>query len=83
MSMLQQLADAIHAGGTLETHELARRLGTSPQLVEAMLEHLQSSGLIRSYTNCGDGCGGCSLRDACSTAASSAPRLWQAVSPKS
>ena len=63
--MLEQLVAEIRAGGTLETSRLAARLGTSPQLVEAMLEHLQRSGLIQAYAACGDGCRGCSLRDAC------------------
>ncbi len=73
--MLEELLKEIQAGGTLETHELAKRLGTTPELVEAMLEHLQRAGLIKPYVNCGDGCQGCSLRDACGT--QSTVRLWQ------
>jgi hypothetical protein len=40
-----------------------------------MLEHLQRMGLIRDYVNCGDGCGGCSLKSTCG--AKSPVRLWQ------
>ena len=73
--MLEELLKEIRAGGTLETSVLAARLGTSPQLIEAMLEHLQRAGLIQPYVNCGEGCQGCSLRDSCG--AQSAVRLWQ------
>jgi len=75
--MLEQLVNEIRAGGTLETGDLATRLGTTPQLVQAMLEHLQRSGLIRSYSNCGDGCQGCSLQKACAKPDPRAIRLWQ------
>ena len=51
MTMLEKLLQEIRAGGTLETRALADRLGASPQLIEAMLEHLQRSGLIQDYVN--------------------------------
>lgn len=76
--MFEQLMNEIRAGGTLETGTLAARLGTSPQLVEAMLEHLQRAGLIQPYVNCGEGCQGCSLRQAC--VKQSAIRIWQSRS---
>jgi hypothetical protein len=75
--MLEQLVREIRSGGTLETGELAARLGTTPQLVEAMLEHLQRTGLIQAYIRCGDGCQGCSLQDACKKPAAGTVRLWQ------
>jgi len=75
--MLEQLLKEIRAGGTLETGKLAARLDTSPQLVEAMLEHLQRAGLIKPYINCGDGCQGCGLREACQTQKDITLRLWQ------
>ncbi len=75
--MLEQLLTEICAGGTLETRTLALRLGTSPQLIEAMLEHLQRNGLIQPYMNCSDGCNGCNVRDACTKAANGNIRLWQ------
>ncbi len=78
--MLKQLIDEIRAGGTLETRTLATRLGTTPQLVEAMLEHLQRSGLIKAYTACNDGCLGCSLQDACKKTPDTI-RLWQSTTP--
>ena len=75
--MLEQLVREIRAGGTLETGQLAARLGTTAQLIEAMLEHLQRNGLIRAYASCSDGCQGCSLQDACSKKAPGSIRLWQ------
>ena len=63
--MLEQLVKEIRNGGSLETQSLAARLGTTPQLVEAMMEHLQRLGLIQDYSDCGSGCQGCGLKDAC------------------
>ncbi len=77
MTMLEELLREIELGGTLETGALAARLGTSPQLVEAMLEHLGRGGLIRPYVDCGDGCNGCRIREACVKPAAGAVRLWQ------
>jgi Mn-dependent DtxR family transcriptional regulator len=73
--MLEKLVKEIRNGGSLEINSLASRLGTSPQLVEAMLEHLQRSGLIRDYANCGVGCQGCGLQNSCKSL--SVVRLWQ------
>jgi hypothetical protein len=75
--MLQELVKEIRNGGTLETRVLAARLGTTPQLLEAMLEHLQRTGLIEPYVNCGDGCQGCGIRDACKRP--DTIRLWRTV----
>jgi Mn-dependent DtxR family transcriptional regulator len=73
--MLEQLIKEIRNGGSLETRVLAARLGTSPKLIEAMLEHLQRSGLIQDYVDCAEGCQGCGLRDSCESQRS--VRLWQ------
>ncbi len=78
--MLEQLIAEIRAGGTLEVNALAARLQTSPQLIEAMLEHLQRNGLIQSYVHCGDGCQGCSLQAACNSKQGTTTRLWQSSS---
>lgn len=78
--MLEQLVKEIRAGGTLEIGELATRLGTTPQLIEVMLEHLQRSGLIQAYISCSDGCLGCSLQDACKKPNQGMLRLWQSRS---
>ena len=75
--MLEQLVKEIRAGGTLETGALAAHLGTTPQLIEAMLGYLQQSGLIQAYVSCSDGCQGCNLQDACRKPNQSTIRLWQ------
>ena len=77
--MLQRLLSEIRLGGTFETQALAARLETTPELVEAMLEHLQRSGHIRPFQTCGDACAGCSLKVACRAGQQEDRlRLWQA-----
>ena len=76
--MLEKLLNEIRSGGSFETGALAAQLGTSPQLVQAMLEHLQRSGLIHSYQACGDACGGCNLKGTCQSGhAKDGVRLWR------
>lgn len=76
--MLEQLIAEIQVGGTLETSALAARLGTSPHMVEALLEHLRLNGFIQAYSHCGDGCQGCSLTSSCSSGVGAGTiRLWQ------
>ncbi|HEX8990630.1 MAG TPA: FeoC-like transcriptional regulator [Anaerolineales bacterium] len=75
--MLEQLINEIRLGGSLETNKLAIRLGTSPELVRAMLEHLQRLGMIKNYADCTDGCGGCTLQESCRTRPPI--RLWKSV----
>ena len=79
--MLEQLIQEIRTGGTLETGILATRLGTTPQLIEAMLEHLQRSGLIQDYSGCSDGCQGCGLQETCKKPGTYTVRLWQSQTP--
>lgn len=84
--MLERLLSEIRSGGALEVGALAKKLGTSPKLVEAMLEHLQRAGYIRPYPagergaseNCGEGCNGCSLKAQCDQSHRNTPlKLWQ------
>jgi hypothetical protein len=79
--MLEKLLAEISSGGTFETGELAARLGTTPELLVAMLEHLQRSGYIQPLQTCNDACGGCSLSKTCGPPRSddskgNAPRLF-------
>ena len=76
--MLEKLLNEIRSGGTYEARTLAARLGTTPEMVQAMLEHLHRLGLLKPYQNCGEGCSGCSLQSDCHTTDSSIGlRLWQ------
>jgi hypothetical protein len=63
--MLEKLLAEIRSGGTFETGKLASRLGTTPEMLSAMLEHLQRSGKIQPFNACTDTCAGCSLSDSC------------------
>jgi hypothetical protein len=75
---LEKLPAEIRSGGIFETGVLAARLGTTPELVETMLEHFQHSGHFRPYQVCGDACGGYSLKKECKTAhQTDVVRLWQ------
>jgi DNA-binding Lrp family transcriptional regulator len=77
--MLEQLLAEIRAGGALEASKLAARLNTTPQMVEALLEHLQRAGVLRAYeTACSDGCDGCRLKGFCAPDSShSSVQIWQ------
>jgi hypothetical protein len=76
--MLERILGAVQQGGTLDAVALARLLDTSPQMVEAMLEHLQRAGYLQEFADCNDGCGGCSLQGACNSAQKRQSfRLWQ------
>ena len=76
--MLEKLLNEIRSGGTFETGALADKLGTTPELVEAMLEHLQRAGYIRSYEGCSDTCNGCSMDDSCGVShRKGSVRIWQ------
>jgi hypothetical protein len=76
--MLEQLLTEIRAGGTLEASALAARLNTSPQMIEALLEHLRRAGRLRAYEPCGDGCGSCGLKQGCDPQKKRAGvQIWQ------
>ncbi len=76
--MLEKLLAEIRSGGTQEIRTLAGKLGTTPAMVAAMLEHLERSGLLKAYQGCSGACPGCSLKEACQR--SDFPhgmRIWQ------
>ncbi len=73
--MLNRLMDEIHYGGTLEVNALADKYDTTPQLITAMLGHLERLGVVADYVDCGDGCDGCTLSADCSHKGK--PRLWR------
>jgi Mn-dependent DtxR family transcriptional regulator len=77
--MLQQLLSIIRSESVLDLKSLAERLNTSPQMVEAMLEHLKRAGYLRPYTSCDTGCQGCELKSSCRSnrPERSGQRLWR------
>jgi len=75
--MLQKLLFEIQSGGTLEPGVLAVRLGTTPQMVQVMLEHLERMGMLQILQACStQGCQGCDLACSCSSA-SARGRVWK------
>ena len=77
MSMLEKLITEIQTGQTQELHALANRLHTSPQMIQAMLDHLERHGLLHSVTGSStQTCQSCSLSDQCGTPTTGAKRLW-------
>lgn len=63
--MLKQLLQEIALGNTMDTAGLAVRLGTSPEMVKSMLEHLERSGALEKVQCQVDSCQGCGLADQC------------------
>ena len=65
--MLDRLIKTLQAGGTYSLNDLARELGTTPALVEMMLESLSGMGYVeRGSEGCAGACGGCS-QEGCHT----------------
>jgi molybdenum-dependent DNA-binding transcriptional regulator ModE len=80
--MLEQLLNEIHVSGSLQPPVLAKKLGTSVTMVEAMLESLERMGRLRVVdTSCGDSCGGCPLSSGCA-AAGGRGRMWMTTPRK-
>lgn len=70
--MLNRLLELLQQGGTSRIRNLADRLGTTPQLVEAMLDDLARMGyLTRISTGCSDKCTACPLSNMCVAGGSS------------
>ena len=64
--MLRQIMDRIAQGGSWSVEDLARELGTTPQLVTAMLEDLVRRGYLKAVgAACGGGCASCSMAGGC------------------
>lgn len=75
--MLQKLLEEIQSGGTLEPGILAARIGTTPQMVAVMLEHLERLGKLQTLPDCSSqGCDGCAVSGSCTTAPAGG-RVWQ------
>jgi predicted ArsR family transcriptional regulator len=67
MTMLNRLLELLRAGGTYRVEDLARRLDTTPALVEVMLEDLGRMGYLkRANAACASQCTSCSMSGLCS-----------------
>jgi len=79
--MLNRLLSLLEEGGTRRVSDLAEELGTTPELVEVMLEDLTRMGYVKPVTSqCPDKCATCPMADACAAGAPSgdggAGRVW-------
>ena len=76
--MLDRLLSEIRKGGSFEIGSLAKKLGTTPGMVEAMLEHLEGRGFLHPYRCNKEECRGCTIQGECiTTPKGNQIRLWQ------
>jgi predicted ArsR family transcriptional regulator len=77
--MLEKILSEIQNGGSIQPAVLAKRLDTSPQMIEMMLEDLERRGLLVQVNQpCEKPCGGCPLVGECSVK-SPQGRMWMVV----
>lgn len=79
--MLNRLLDLLREGSTRRIVDLAEELGTTPQLVEAMLEDLERMGYVRRLVReCSEACNACPMSGVCAAGGSHAGgndgRMW-------
>ena len=65
IAMLDKLLEVIKEGGVRDITSLAEQLESTPELVKAMLAHLERMGYLQAVESCGEGCAGCSWKSAC------------------
>lgn len=76
--MLEQLLAEIHKADTTSPLVLAKRLNTTPAMVQAMLETLEQQGYLRSIDPGCDAektCESCALSGMCSTKNARNPKI--------
>jgi hypothetical protein len=79
-TLLERLLALLRRGGVRSLAEVAAELGTSPALVEAMLEDLSWRGYLRPVeAQCARECAGCA--QSCRCAVIGAGRVWQMELP--
>jgi predicted ArsR family transcriptional regulator len=79
MGMLNKLLALLNEGGTQRVSDLAQELGTTAELVEAMLEDLERMGYIKSVNgSCSDKCATCPMADSCAAGAGG-EQIWTLV----
>ncbi len=79
--MLTKLLNLLNEGGTRRVSDLAEELGTTPKLVELMLEDLERMGLLKPVaSDCSGRCEGCPMAGTCAVGApaygGSRGRMW-------
>ena len=77
--MLAKLQAILQRGGAVTIDQAARELGTSPEMVRALLDHLARTGGLRQMAaSCESACGGCVLARECGR--STQGQVWQVTS---
>ncbi len=73
--MLTRLLEMLKSGGVRRVADLARELGTTPELVEIMLEDLTRMGYLKQTGgSCSGACAHCEMAGFC--AAGTQGQLW-------
>lgn len=76
--MLTRLLNLLREGGTRCLSDLARELGTTPELIETMLEDLGRMGYVKRVDgHCSQACSSCPMSDLCAAGAPSHKRGGQ------
>ncbi|MFW6082434.1 MAG: FeoC-like transcriptional regulator [Chloroflexota bacterium] len=69
--MLNRLLNLLQEGGTHRIGDLAEELGTTYEMVEAMLEDLERMGYVkRAKSECSGACSACPVSDVCAAGGS-------------
>jgi predicted ArsR family transcriptional regulator len=64
--MMDRLLELLRAGGTFRISDIAGKLDTTPQLVEAMLDVLVGLGYLSQLpARCDEGCDACPVTGMC------------------
>ena len=79
--VLNRLLDLLREGGTHRISDLAEELGTTPELVEVMLEDLARMGYLKhTASQCSEKCATCPVSGLCAAGGSSrgggSGRIW-------
>jgi len=76
--VLDRLLELLREGGTHRISDIAQELGTTPQLVEAMLEDLARMGYVkRVAAQCSGKCTTCPVSQTCTVGGGeSNGRIW-------
>lgn len=76
--MFDKLIARLKQGNTVTIDQLARELGTSPEVVNGMIDHMTRHGWLRSLSaSCDSTCSACVFARDCTRATTS--RVWQPV----
>ena len=75
-TLLERLLTLLRQGGVRSIAQVAEELGTSPALVEHMVEDLARRGYLHPVeASCARACAGCA--QACTCAVTGAGRVWR------